>query len=272
MGASSELKVRLLEALRKAAYPSYLEPPRLAGLLAALEASLTPVIAGFSVDGESALGSSRFGGQPDFPADVEWPCSARDGDPLAFVCQIELAELAGMDPEGRLPARGLWSLFSSCDSDAAYGGEIDDETTAIVYLPDPPALAPRAFPATLPAAGRLEAKPLRFAPSLICQTFDAPRNRYDDARFDGAIEKAMREALIALGSHTPEVRVLANAPFFQRDIAELYDPAREIELIGFPGVIASRQWGEGEFHVVIERDALAKHELGAARVLFEPGT
>ncbi len=55
------------------------------------------------------LGASRFGGVPDLPPGVEWP--ARDGVPMEFIAQIRLADLAGLDPDRRLPPSGHLIFF-----------------------------------------------------------------------------------------------------------------------------------------------------------------
>lgn len=269
-----ELKQRVVEAVRSAEYPDYLTTDewKLATLIEQLAASLAEVIAGFTVEGDAALGGSKIGGRPDLPADVAWPHAAEGGGPLAFVCQLNLAELAPHDAQGRLPDHGHWYLFSVCDSDAAYGGEIDENTTAVLHLASPGPLAARDFPEALPSGARLLEKPLRFVPSLICETFDAQRGLWDEPRFDYAIEQAMKSALTALGSRPAQLRALAHPCFFHRDFAELYDHERELELLGFAGNIASGQFGEGEFHVLIDQADLARGELGNARVVFEPGT
>jgi hypothetical protein len=59
---------------------------------------------------DSAVGVTRVGGEPDAPADFEWP----DGDegPLSFVMQVNLADVAKYDLESLLPGDGLLSLFS----------------------------------------------------------------------------------------------------------------------------------------------------------------
>ena len=56
-----------------------------------------------------AVGASKLGGVPDLPADVEWP--HHEGRPLAFVGQIDLAEVAGLDLDHVLPDSGLLSFF-----------------------------------------------------------------------------------------------------------------------------------------------------------------
>ena len=56
------------------------------------------------------VGLSRLGGLPDLPADAAWP--RRNGRPLAFLAQVDLAEVAPhVAPDEGLPAAGLLSLF-----------------------------------------------------------------------------------------------------------------------------------------------------------------
>lgn len=55
------------------------------------------------------VGSSKFGGRPDLPSDVDWP-SCELGL-LNFVCQINLHELAGSQISTQLPRTGLLSMF-----------------------------------------------------------------------------------------------------------------------------------------------------------------
>ena len=63
-------------------------------------------------EGEIPLGASKIGGLPDLPASASWP-TYLDGKPLAFLCQVDLGEIAklGTILDG-LPASGLLSLFS----------------------------------------------------------------------------------------------------------------------------------------------------------------
>lgn len=67
--------------------------------------------------GELALGQSRVGGTPDLPADFEWP--AYRGKPLAFVAQLDLAEIRRVLPDGPLPPDGSLWFFFDADQDAA---------------------------------------------------------------------------------------------------------------------------------------------------------
>jgi uncharacterized protein YwqG len=58
----------------------------------------------------SPRGRSRLGGSPDIPADFEWPTWF--DRPLAFVAQIDMAELAAADVSGGLPDAGLLLVFA----------------------------------------------------------------------------------------------------------------------------------------------------------------
>lgn len=54
-------------------------------------------------------GASRVGGDPDVPADFEWPMVA--DEPLMFVAQINLAEVVEFGTLSELPREGLLSFF-----------------------------------------------------------------------------------------------------------------------------------------------------------------
>lgn len=62
------------------------------------------------------LGASRFGGWPDLPEGVAWPTWR--GRPMSFLAQIDLADIAEVQPEARLPKAGLLSFFVGCGEDS----------------------------------------------------------------------------------------------------------------------------------------------------------
>ena len=65
--------------------------------------------------------SSKWWGDPDLPADMEYPTvevTDEDGTydyPLTFVCQIDCEDLAPLDPEGKLPHQGMFYIFAGLD-------------------------------------------------------------------------------------------------------------------------------------------------------------
>jgi uncharacterized protein YwqG len=63
-------------------------------------------------EGKIGLGASKIGGRPDLPKGTEWP-RYEDGQPLAFMGQINLADVAQKgSPFPNLPSSGLLSIFS----------------------------------------------------------------------------------------------------------------------------------------------------------------
>lgn len=78
-----------------------------------------------SKDGEAAIGASKMGGCPDLPPEIPYPTmsgySCKRGEKteryeksaMQLVAQINLAELAEMDVENRLPHTGMLYFFWS---------------------------------------------------------------------------------------------------------------------------------------------------------------
>ncbi len=65
---------------------------------------------------------SHWWGAPDMPEGMAYPCievededGGRYPEPLTFVCQIRCADIAGLDPEGLLPHRGMLYFFAPLD-------------------------------------------------------------------------------------------------------------------------------------------------------------
>ena len=65
---------------------------------------------------------SKWWGNPDLPPQVEYPTfkytdenGNEDEYPLTFICQIDCADIAGLDPEGRLPHEGMLYFFAAID-------------------------------------------------------------------------------------------------------------------------------------------------------------
>ena len=69
------------------------------------------------------LGSSHLGGLPDLPRGQEWVRNTQTGDPMTFVGQINLAEVAAAT-ESRLPASGILFFFYDLE---AFGWGFDPE-------------------------------------------------------------------------------------------------------------------------------------------------
>ena len=93
------------------------------------------------------VGSSRWWGNPDLPIDMEYPTYIdAEGDTVEmnFICQINLAEVADLRPDIKLPHKGLLSFFAKIDP---YLGELSyedciksivsqTEEVKVIYLED----------------------------------------------------------------------------------------------------------------------------------------
>lgn len=84
--------------------------------------------------GGAADGRTRFGGVPDVPAGFVWPVYEYEGEetPLAFLAQIDCADLAAYDAENLLPKTGLLSFFYDYENQP-WGFEEGDADGARVY-------------------------------------------------------------------------------------------------------------------------------------------
>lgn len=87
--------------------------------------------------GEITVFSSKFGGVPYFPKDMEYP-RVREGElegkPIRFLAQLNFGEIPPM--EG-FPTDGILQFFVGCDGDDAYGLDFDNpvsqNTFRIIY-------------------------------------------------------------------------------------------------------------------------------------------
>lgn len=85
-----------------------------------------------------APGSSKAGGNPDLPDDVEWP--RKEGRPLSFILQINLTDLHVYECAAVLPSQGLLSIFYDAE-DQPWGFDPKDRDGWKVMYSDAPATA-----------------------------------------------------------------------------------------------------------------------------------
>lgn len=220
------------------------------------------------------LGGSKIGGCPDLPEGFSWPNEDDDEDePLAFLCQINLAELHPHDLNSSLPAVGMMWFFTIADGDRAYGYEIDDDTTAVFFNANPGPLTPHEIPEILTEDDEFEIPENRvvFGPSLLLSETNE-EGRLGSKRFDYDIEKCLENAIVACGGRTGVLRLLGNAHFFREENSE-FDPEKEELLLEVDGyTVASGAFGEGSFNWTIQKTELKNANLEAAFLTFEPGT
>ena len=112
---------------------------------------------------EDLAGKSHWWGFPDMPEAFEWSCNA-DGDLLTFICQICLEDIAELDPECKLPHKGMLWFFADLDyflgdldAPCEGSGEWEPGTYKVLYSEDCSDLLTHEYywedgePATLPS-------------------------------------------------------------------------------------------------------------------------
>lgn len=78
--------------------------------------------------------ASRLGGLPDLPTTTSWPTN--DDQPLSFIAQLNLADVAPHDVEGILPKDGLLAFFYEAVGQVAWGFDpADHGSAAVLYTP-----------------------------------------------------------------------------------------------------------------------------------------
>ncbi len=189
------------------------------------------ILTGRTYDDDLPLGASRMGGRPDLPPGEPWP--SRDGWPLSFIVQVDLATV---DTGGILPADGLLSLFYDA-VDMPWGREEGDEDgTVVLWTPPGTPLERRDFPDDLDEEdGRID--PLRVALAAI----------------DGDEHAAMH-------------RLLGTPDWIQTDLTGhgtlLFQIGSDYDF--------DMSWGDGgALYVFLPPDALARRDWSAARTVID---
>lgn len=142
-----ELLARCKQQLQDEPWLELLEPCGLADRLDEVRALLRPSLRMHlsaleeEEEGELELGSSRLGGDPDLPPALAWP--QIEGEPMVFVAQLDLAELADYQAAAELPREGLLSFFYAPIPPEGFGLE---HPVAVLHLLDLDALQRRPSP------------------------------------------------------------------------------------------------------------------------------
>ena len=215
------------------------------------------------------VGSSKLGGLPDL-GDLGWPRDG-EGEPLLFVAQFDLAELAPYDEDHLLPSRGLLSFFLGMG--VIEQGRMDPEDWTVRYESDLSALGRKLAPKEVPTAYAVAPHALTFEAGVhpwgdvqVTQPDGSWLSlHYDQVVFDlewqdvaGGVEPSGE--LYLLGS------ALATGP---QPVAE---EEGEVVLLGLPstsGVLPFVDLGNDvAFAFLIHREALAAGDFSRVRLAY----
>jgi hypothetical protein len=110
--------------------------------------------------------------------------------------------------------------------------------------------------------------------SLVCQINLAEVARAMPGPLPATGMRAVDRAIeMAGGVPVGVARMFGDAHLFREEMREEYDPVRQRLLLTVDGyALAKHAFGEGTFHVLVDRDALAAGDVSKSEVIFEPGT
>jgi len=186
------------QALEQAAWRAQLEPCGLADRVAEVQALLRPSLrlvldpieddAEDDAQEETELGHSRLGGDPDLLPDQPWP--EVEGEPMVFVAQFDLAELAEFEAAAELPREGLLSCFYA---PFPAEGQSLEHPVALLHSLDRDALERRPSPEP---RDRLRPHAIHFEPERVMPAlesafhFEVLRPRAEVAAFYASLAQA----------------------------------------------------------------------------------
>lgn len=241
-----------------------------------------------------ALGASRVGGAPDLPARFRWPTYA--GKHLAFVAQIDLAEIARVMPDGPLPTRGHLWFFYAPDQEH-WGFDPKDVGSSVVHYEADARLVRRALPADLPEEGRFAPCAVTLRPyedipdgtdarNPTAGADETTQGRYDDARnsvpstgatshkllgYPEPIQDAMENecAMVTNGVYLGDANGTQNPRFKELD-ATKYDWRLLLQLDSDDG--AKMMWGDaGRLYFWIRDQDLRERRFDKTWMIYQCG-
>ncbi len=264
---------KLTDILRSKSYPDYVQQSP-EDIASDVQKYARVVIEGEMVDTAVSVGQSKVGGKPDMPEDMSWPHEpGREESPLAFLCQINLAEVQEHDLAGKLPKTGMLWFFSIAEGDRAYGYEIDDATTKVVYQANPTELSSRGIPDKLAAEedSEIEERRLLFGPAILLEEID--EGFLQQKRYDCSIEDSITDAVRSLGGRSGTVRMLGNPHYFREENQVDSGNENETVLLEVDGYsVSTLAFGEGTFIWTIHPEKLSEGKLETTALVFEPGS
>lgn len=130
------------------------------------------------VEASIETGKSKFGGKPDLPAGFAWPyyegvdySDVRANRPLAFLAQLNCADLQPYDTEGLLPQTGVLSFFYELET-MPWGFDPADRGSARAFWFENEMLAPTDFPDDLMEEYRFGELSLDFSAGAMLPSYE----------------------------------------------------------------------------------------------------
>jgi uncharacterized protein YwqG len=230
-----------------------------------------------------ARGTTKLGGRPDLASGAHWP--ERNGHPLPFVAQINLAEMGPYAVNHLLPSTGMLTFFFDVEHYFAVERvQLDQDPWWVGYFPaDPAQLHSVPIPASIPSRYRYQPCKVTCTPELTLPTYDP----YDEAtltrlRVSEPLTETEVQAYYAVqqhlagmaGSHfhVPIHRVLGYADSLQSAIDDAWDTAADWQLLLQldSDDAPDTEWGDtGRIYYGIRQQDLARQDFSQVHVILQ---
>lgn len=126
-----------------------------------IESLIAPIaVPAIHAEATTAESSSQFGGEPRVPPGFSWPM--RDGRPLAFLAQIDLAQVRACSPIDWLPSTGTLLFFYDVDEQPWGFDPKERDGWCVIYGPDSDGWVEAQPPSTISSSSRLPRRNLAF--------------------------------------------------------------------------------------------------------------
>lgn len=156
------------------------------------------------------VGASRIGGVPDLPEGIAWP--AVDDEPLVFLAQFDLSQVADYDKDSLLPAEGFLYFFYGDMEGSVWGFDPDDKDHwRVIFHPGPAStLKRRNNPLRLPKGAMFKECDVRFSTQLTLPHDISEKIKNENDNYAKLLEH--------LGSFTTHHQLLGHESPVQGDV------------------------------------------------------
>ena len=138
------------------------------------------------------IGKSKIGGQPELPANWEWPNDEK-GNPLSFIGQINLEELKMFGLKD-IPESGLLSFFYSGTQESWGFDPKDKDSFKLIYTSEPKGLIKYDFPNDLDEYSRFTENIIEFKQSISLPN-------WEDERVSAVLNEKEMDAYLNIWDH-----------------------------------------------------------------------
>ena len=229
---------------------------------------------------------SRIAGKPMLPVGFSWPSDPASQRPLAFLCQINVAQVLGL-PD--LPEKGLFSFFADV-YDSENGWAMEAGRFTVYFFDDPDSLVETDFPDALPINADVNMKALGFIPyydfpdyawqelfnppASIKNTLDwltegreyISNNRIQILGYPKSIQSYVGFDAVMTRDYPGDWSA------YEQHKAEINEKSKSWVLLMqayAPYLGLGDFWGDSDVYFLIEKERLAEGDFSAVQVVFQ---